>query len=149
MVMEVPALKDIWPVASLYAPSVPDNERRPFANFMLSKIVEEFEHDISYVNLRNRQMGIVSQVKLKGTLYRLVDIMSFVSMSMFINEDYNLEISKTNIYGNTGYSAEQLFRLVYYGNQDNVPNRIMVSIFDRIKQRMATYWLVYYKEVKR
>lgn len=145
MKIRIPVLEQSWDIAALFAPPTPDEDKVLFLSFLIEKVNEIINKRILNLNKLEQGSKIIKQVSIGGKEYRVTRILSFLGDNLTFNSSLELVFSKDAVMNPTGWSADQLARLLEYGNNKNETLKYISLIFREVKTNLKTYWTQFYE----
>lgn len=138
MKLDIGTLSDEWEFASL----LEDFKWEPEFGYYLAKKVEwEVESLIERIRTLERATGVANVIVIDGQQYRLTMILAFIGTS-FVVKEQEMYLSD-NEYLNTKRTADQLARIIEYGNEVNTPLCLISKVLGSIKKKLKAYWAEY------
>lgn len=147
MRLAVPTLGDNWDIAAIFTPSIVTGDEIPFAKFLLNAAANEFSKVNDRLTQSEMSMGVKKVTKIAGLEYRTTELISFVSNSMEVYEGPEIGFSKT-VLKRTGLNADQIARILEYGNTENTPGGYISTVFRALKNNMNALWVAFYASRK-
>lgn len=143
MRINIPDFASTWDVAAIFSPAVALEQQEAFADFMLDMVKQEFTNLVT--RLTEQELAFQSKFKtfINGYEFNTTELVSFVSSSLVLTEGPSIEFND-NKFSYTGVTADQVARILEYGNLENKPGSYISRVFKRVNMNTASYWAIFY-----
>lgn len=140
MILTLTPVSDAGPALAFISPEVSQADQQRFAMNCLTALRLEIQRTVDQMKSLEQKSKQQQKVLIGTLVVPTTQLLQEIKDSLFVENSHTIStVSRVN---RSGLTADQAFRLLTFGNQQNPNTTIMTNIIGRTKSQQESLWLL-------